>query len=135
MNDEQLIWESYQSMRNIHPIIKMVNPSDVKFTEEDQEREKIEQIKKSYGINYSDIEWDEQPKPVITIDDDNNMYVVDGHHRVTAFRELNYPMFAAILIAKNEYDNLHKKYGICKSVIIIADTLGDVYTSGQDSCQ
>ena len=137
MNDEQMIWEAYSNTLNNKdkPRIIMINPSEVHFTEKDQERGKIDSIKKSYGDNYNDIEWEEQPKPIVSIDEDNDMYVEDGHHRITAFMELKYPSIPVIIVPKKQFNILKNKYGLQKASKMIADELGDPYTTGQDSYQ
>jgi hypothetical protein len=126
MNDEQLIWEAYQTQN--YPIISMIDPTKISFTEKDQEKEKIEQIKKSYGYDYNLIEWEEQPKPIVSVDEDGDMKVEDGHHRISAFKELNYPKIPAILVSNKIFNILKNKYGLHKASIIIADQLKDEYT-------
>jgi len=126
MNDEQLIWEAYENSK--YPIIQMVDPSKIKFTETDQEKYKIEQIKKSYGNDYNLIEWDEQPKPIVSVDEDGDMEVEDGHHRITAFKELNYSKIPVILVSKKEFNIMKNHLGLHRASIKIADQLNDPYT-------
>lgn len=127
MNDEQLIWERYQNRQ--YPMIKMISISNLIFSEKDQETEKINQLKKLYGTDYNDIEWDEQPKPIVSIDEDGDMTIEDGHHRIAAFKQLGYPEVPVILVIKKDFDSLKNKYGLKKASIIVADQIGDYITS------
>jgi len=63
------------------------------------------------------------------------MQVEDGHHRMSAFRELGYNQVPAIVVSKEQWDNLESKNGSAKAGAMIAEVLGDSATAYQSSYQ
>ena len=115
--------------------VEFVDPSVIAFKEKNQERGRINAIKKAYGNDISQIEWSEQPKPIVSIDNDGNMQVEDGHHRMVAFKELGFKQVPVIVVPKEKWDYLESERGLSGAGVAIADEIGDPYTAGQDSYQ
>lgn len=115
--------------------VETIDPSLIPFKEKDQERERITAIKRAYGNDPSEIDWDTQPKPIVSIDSEGKMQVEDGHHRLSAFSELGYKDVPVIIVPKNEWDALKKENGLSGAGVAVAEQVGDEYTAGQDSYQ
>lgn len=105
----------------------LANLDRLKMTERDQNRSVVEKIKQSFGPDASEIEWDEQPAIVVTQD----LKVRDGHHRLTAFRELGYKQARVIVVPSEVYEKIGEQSNIDPFVAWASEATNDSYTGGQ----